>query len=58
MNVAAMIQMLSQLSPTAEVLTWDPDFDDWAPVTGAVHDPGTVRLYTDDDNAGEDDDGR
>jgi hypothetical protein len=42
-----------QAPEEAEVLAWDPDEEEWVPVTGATYGPDDIKLYTDKD---EDDD--
>jgi hypothetical protein len=53
MTVRELIELLQKMSPDAEVQAWDPEEEEWAPVTGAAYDGGPsedswVRLYTDE----------
>ena len=51
MTVAQLIEMLQNTgTPDAEVEAWDPESEDWEPVTGCVYggNAKNVRLYTDE----------
>ncbi len=48
MKVRELTEMLSKLQPDAEVRAWDPEEEEWAPVTGAVF--TKTYLYTDTDD--------
>jgi len=54
MNVREHIERLERLiahglDPKSEVQTWDPDIEEWMPITGILYGGGTVRFYTDED---------
>ena len=36
------------LDPKSEVLAWDPDMEEWLPVTGILYGGGVVKFYTDE----------
>lgn len=51
MTVAQLIEILEDThTPDAEVEAWDPEAEDWMPVTGCVFGGKgkNVRLYTDE----------
>ena len=53
MKVKDLIERLQEAvatgeNPDAEVMAWDPDSDEWAPVTVLELTPSVVRIYTDE----------
>jgi hypothetical protein len=48
MTKSELIAWLQGLPGDPEILAWDPDENDWYPVTGAVYDTTELRLYTDE----------
>ena len=53
MTIAELIKKLQDQiehgqNPGACVLAWDPDMEEWAPVTVLVMGPENVRIYTDE----------
>jgi hypothetical protein len=49
MMVRDLIEMLHEMEQDAEVYIWDPDAEDYMPVTGAVHNETRVDLQSDVD---------
>lgn len=49
MTVREMIEMLFKLDNSQEVVAYDPDYEDYLPVTGCTYCSGEVRLYCDSD---------
>lgn len=53
MNVKDLIERLQTAvehgqNPEAEVMAWDPDMEDWRPVTVLTLDQKEVRVFTDE----------
>ncbi len=53
MNVIELIERLQNAvthgqDPKAEVQAWDPDMEDWQPITVLSLDKRRVRIYTDE----------
>lgn len=53
MTVKELREYLGHLSESAVVTAWDPDMNDWAPISGFTYHPqtvgpGNVKLQTDD----------
>lgn len=57
MTVAELIERLKQISPDDIVKVWDPDAEEWLPVTGYTWggNDQEVRLYSDSDEEEETD---
>ena len=54
MTKSAFIAWLQSIPGEPEVLSWDPDVDEWMPVTGATYDEQELKLYTDVDDDDDD----
>lgn len=50
MNKENFIKQLQEIPGNPIIETWDPDINEWMPVTGFTYDPDVVRLYTDRDD--------
>ena len=49
MTVEEIIVWFGQFPKDSQVLAWDPDAEEWLPVTGATYAVGEpVKLYTDE----------
>jgi hypothetical protein len=48
-NKQPCIAWLQGLHSNGEVLAWDPEEQEWYPVTGATYDGHEIQLYTDED---------
>ena len=48
MKVSRMIEMLKELDPDLEVEAWDPEEENWVPITGCLSDDKTAMFYTDE----------
>jgi hypothetical protein len=50
-----LIALLESIPGDPEVLIFDPEEDEWMPVTGGTHDELELKLYSDvDGDEGED----
>jgi hypothetical protein len=55
MTKSKFLAWLAALPGDPEILAWDPDEGDWAPITGAIYNAHEVKLYTDYDATSADD---
>jgi hypothetical protein len=50
MHKSEFIEWLEGIPGEPIILIYDPDADDWMPVTGATYDEQELKLYTDVDD--------